>query len=108
MSSKNVRPNYITQMDRDLNALKQLSHEHEGLFKDYYRIEDHKIYIKADYFGQGTNNLYRLALIHGPFSEMEISTIAKQLLDQVHHIHKKGIKLYHVNPQSIFVLDGLR
>ena len=82
MSSRGVRFNYIMQMERDLQALKQLSQEQEGLFRDYYRIADsqsneYKFYIKADYVGQGTNNLYRLALVHGAFSEMEISTIAK-------------------------------
>ena len=47
-------------------------------------------------------------MIHGAFSEMEISIIAKQLLEQVKIYHDNGISLYHINPQSILVQDGFR
>ena len=65
-------------MESNLDNLKRLRNE---LFTDYYKRHNGVYYLCAEFKGQGTRDLYMLANIKGAFSEMEIGTIAIQLIE---------------------------
>ncbi|KAK3362917.1 hypothetical protein B0T25DRAFT_23625 [Lasiosphaeria hispida] len=89
------------KVENEMKIMQQVKHPHIVNYVEHLDWNDRLLIIIMEYIAGG--DLGKLIAEFGPLTEMEVRSIARQLLDAIGYLHKKNITHRDVKPDNILV-----
>ncbi|KAK0730651.1 hypothetical protein B0H67DRAFT_474534 [Lasiosphaeris hirsuta] len=89
------------KVENEMKIMQQVKHPHIVNYVEHLDWDDRLLIIIMEYIAGG--DLGKLIAEFGPLTEMEVRSIARQLLDAIGYLHDKNITHRDVKPDNILV-----